>query len=138
MITTSIYTNFIKYDTTFVWQICERIRVNGWRVVRDPGGRIGPYATRDDQWVSFDDDFMTRHKAEYARAMELGGNMVWALDLDDFTGQYCGCGKNPLLRSINHVLRGKQPPPPCALQEGQSFYEYDCCMHTIQMKMVIY
>ncbi|XP_061712227.1 probable chitinase 10 isoform X1 [Cydia pomonella] len=99
------------------YEICERIRVYGWRVVKDYGGRMGPYATRDDQWVSFDDDFMARHKAEYARAMGLGGNMVWALDLDDFTGQYCGCGKSPLLSSINHVLRGKQAPPPCELQE---------------------
>ncbi|XP_073944065.1 chitinase 10 isoform X2 [Choristoneura fumiferana] len=99
------------------YEICERIRVHGWRVSRDPGGRIGPYATREDQWVSFDDDFMVRHKAEYIRAMGLGGGMVWAMDLDDFTGQYCGCGKSPLLANINHVLREKIAPPPCALEE---------------------
>lgn len=45
-----------------LFQICERIRVRGWKVVKDPGGRIGPYATLGDQWVSFDDDFMARHK----------------------------------------------------------------------------
>lgn len=107
---------YVSIIITF--QICERIKVQGWRVTRDPGGRIGPYASLNDQWVSFDDDFMTRHKAEYVRAMGLGGSMVWAMDLDDFTGKYCGCGKSPLLTNINHVLRGKKAPPPCQLEES--------------------
>ncbi|CAH4032079.1 unnamed protein product [Pieris brassicae] len=99
------------------YEICERIRVQGWRVRRDPGGRMGPYATLHDQWVSFDDDFMIRHKAEFVRAMDLGGAMIWALDLDDFTGKYCGCGKYPLLTTINHVLRGHDAPTRCGLEE---------------------
>ncbi|KAI5633063.1 glycosyl hydrolases family 18 domain-containing protein [Phthorimaea operculella] len=99
------------------YEICDRIRSQGWKVHRDPGGRMGPYATRGDQWVSFDDDFMIRHKAEYVRSMELGGSMVWALDLDDFTGEHCGCGKAPLLRTINHVLRETEAPPTCSLKE---------------------
>ncbi|XP_069365183.1 probable chitinase 10 isoform X2 [Maniola hyperantus] len=102
------------------YEICERIKVQGWRVVRDPGGRMGPYATLNDQWVSFDDDFIVRHKAEYARAMELGGVMAWTLDLDDFNGRNCGCGKSPLLATINHVLRGQEAPPLCSLEEIQS------------------
>ncbi|OWR42920.1 chitinase-related protein 1 precursor [Danaus plexippus plexippus] len=101
------------------YEICDRIRNQGWKVVRDPGGRIGPYATLSDQWVSFDDDFMIRHKAEYVRAMDLGGAMVWSLDLDDFTGRYCGCGNSPLLSNINHVLRDREAPPPCSLKEIQ-------------------
>ncbi|XP_023944029.2 probable chitinase 10 [Bicyclus anynana] len=102
------------------YEICERIKVQGWRVVRDPGGRMGPYATLDDQWVSFDDDYMVRHKTEYVRAMDLGGAMAWTLDLDDFNGRYCGCGKSPLLATINHVLRGHEAPPRCSLEEIQS------------------
>ena len=35
--------------------------------------------------------------------MDLGGVMVWALDFDDFTGQFCGSGKYPLLTAINEV-----------------------------------
>ncbi|CAK1552087.1 unnamed protein product [Leptosia nina] len=99
------------------YEICERIRVQGWRVHRDPGGRMGPYATLHDQWVSFDDDYMVRHKAEFVRAMDLGGSMVWSLDLDDFTGKYCSCGKYPLLTTINHVLRGRDAAQPCSLEE---------------------
>ncbi|XP_026329984.1 probable chitinase 10 isoform X2 [Hyposmocoma kahamanoa] len=101
------------------YEICERIRSQGWQVARDAGGRMGPYATLHDQWVSFDDDFMIRHKAEYIRALDLGGGMIWSLDLDDFTGQYCGCGKSPLLRNINFVLRGQEAPSACLLEEIQ-------------------
>lgn len=57
-------------------------------------------------------------QAEYVRAMGLAGGMIWALDLDDFTGKYCGCGKSPLLTNINYVLRGKNSPPPCPLEES--------------------
>ncbi|XP_026742791.1 probable chitinase 10 isoform X2 [Trichoplusia ni] len=102
------------------YEICDRIRVKGWHISRDPGGRMGPYAYYDDQWVSFDDDFMVRHKAEYVRAMGLGGSMAWSLDLDDFSGRNCGCGKSPLLATLNHVLRGLEEPPRCSLEEIQS------------------
>ncbi|XP_050672534.1 probable chitinase 10 isoform X2 [Leptidea sinapis] len=102
------------------YEICERIRVHGWKLHRDAGGRMGPYATLNDQWVSFDDDFMIRHKAEFIRSMELGGSMVWSLDLDDFSGKYCGCGKSPLLSTINYVLREREAPPQCDLNEIES------------------
>lgn len=87
----------------------------GWSVVRDRKGRIGPYAYLRDQWVSFDDIGMIRHKSEYIKAMGLGGGMIWALDLDDFKN-ICGCEEYPLLRTINRVLRGyKLPDPKCIL-----------------------
>lgn len=105
-----------------VLQICDRIKIEGWKVIRDPGGRIGPYATSGDQWVSFDDDFMVRHKAEYVRAMGLAGSMAWALDLDDFSGSRCGCGKSPLLATLNHVLRDKEAPPPCPLYACENVF----------------
>lgn len=76
----------------------------------------------DDQWVSFDDDLMVRHKAEYVRSMGLGGNMAWALDLDDFTGRHCGCGQSPLLATVNHVLRDREAPPPCVLEESKEIH----------------
>lgn len=86
------------------YEICNKTNRDGWSVVRDPQNRIGPYAYKDNQWVSYDDVENIRVKAKYMRDMNLGGGMVWALDLDDFTGS-CGCGKYPLLTSLNHVLR---------------------------------
>uniref|UniRef100_A0A1A9WKD4 chitinase n=1 Tax=Glossina brevipalpis TaxID=37001 RepID=A0A1A9WKD4_9MUSC len=87
------------------YEICEQINNGGWRVMRDSEGRIGPYACRDNQWVSYDDVEDIRRKSQYIKRMHLGGGMVWALDLDDFRGR-CGCGRYPLLRTINHELRG--------------------------------
>lgn len=45
---------------------------------------MGPYAYRGNQWVSFDDQDMIRFKSEFVVRNDLGGAMIWALDLDDF------------------------------------------------------
>lgn len=46
-------------------------------------------------------------QSQYIKRMDLGGGMIWALDLDDFKNR-CGCGKHLLLKTINHELRGLQ------------------------------
>lgn len=68
---------------------------------------MGPYARKGTQWVSYDDPDMIRRKSELVRTLNLGGGMVWALDLDDFHNR-CGYGVYPLLREIHNVL--KYPP----------------------------
>lgn len=103
---------------SIAFQICSNIQKKGWKIVRDKQGRIGPYAYLRDQWVSFDDIGMIRHKSEYIKAMGLGGGMIWALDLDDFKNE-CGCEEYPLLRTINRVLRDyKVADPKCVLGKG--------------------
>ncbi len=64
---------------------------------------MGPYAFKGDQWVGFDDVDTIAYKTKYIKEMGLGGGMIWALDLDDFTNR-CGCEKYPLLRTINRGL----------------------------------
>lgn len=65
---------------------------------------MGPYAYKGNQWVSFDDADMIRKKSELVKTMNIGGAMIWALDLDDFRNS-CGCETYPLLKTINRVLR---------------------------------
>ena len=64
---------------------------------------MGPYAYRDNQWVGYDDVDSIRRKSQYIRDMNLGGGMVWALDLDDFNNR-CGEGRHPLMNTIKSVL----------------------------------
>ncbi|OXA59868.1 putative chitinase 3 [Folsomia candida] len=97
------------------YEICKSIKGQGWTVVRDDTGAIGPYAYKGDQWVSFDDVDMIRKKSQYVKDMGIGGAMIWALDLDDFRN-VCGCEKHPLLKTINRVLRDyPEPDPKCNL-----------------------
>lgn len=37
------------------YEICDRVQNRGWTVVKDPKNRMGPYAYRSNQWVSYDD-----------------------------------------------------------------------------------
>ena len=66
------------------YEICQNVQSHGWKVIRDPSGSMGPYAYKGNQWVSFDDAAMIKHKANYIKKLGLGGAMIWALDLDDF------------------------------------------------------
>ena len=85
------------------YEICQKVQEEGWTVVEDSQGRLGPYAYKGDQWVGYDDVATIRRKSEYIRELGLGGGMVWAMDLDDFNNK-CGQGHHPLLNTIKAVL----------------------------------
>lgn len=63
-----------------------------------------PYAFQGNQWVGFDDVESFRAKVSYLKQKGLGGAMVWALDLDDFTGSFCNQGQYPLIRTLQQEL----------------------------------
>ena len=101
------------------YEICEFMQA-GWTVVKDPQKRMGPYAYKGNQWVGYDDVETIELKSNFVKENGYGGGMIWALDLDDFKGQFCGCGRHPLLKTINKVLRNYQDASPstCAISRS--------------------
>ncbi|XP_031146119.1 acidic mammalian chitinase-like [Sander lucioperca] len=71
-----------------------------------------PYATKGNEWVGFDNRQSFEIKAQYVKDNKFGGAFVWALDLDDFTGQFCGQGKYPLISYLRSLLDSDFPLPP--------------------------
>ncbi|XP_051518613.1 acidic mammalian chitinase-like [Myxocyprinus asiaticus] len=71
-----------------------------------------PYAAKGQEWVGFDNKESFETKVRYLKENKFGGAFVWTLDLDDFTGQFCGQGKNPLISHLQTLLNTELLPPP--------------------------
>jgi hypothetical protein len=52
----------IMVTDRWILQICDRVKNRGYTVVQDPEGRMGPYAYKDRDWVSYDDIDMLKKK----------------------------------------------------------------------------
>ncbi|XP_064598526.1 chitotriosidase-1-like [Liolophura sinensis] len=63
-----------------------------------------PFAYKENQWVGFDDPKSVQAKTEWMIQQRLGGVMIWSLDLDDFSGTYCGQGKFPLTSAMKMTI----------------------------------
>lgn len=70
--------------------------------------------------MSFDDKEALLRKVQFIRAMNLGGGMIWALDLDDFKNR-CGHGHHPLLTAIREGLRDA----PNGVETIRMYYIFD-------------
>lgn len=64
-----------------------------------------PYAYYDLHWISYDDKRSISLKVDYVKKENLGGIMIWTIELDDFRGE-CGEQPFPLLATINEGLFG--------------------------------
>ncbi|XP_076356556.1 chitinase-3-like protein 1 [Tachypleus tridentatus] len=94
-------------------EICEAQNRESWTIVQDPF-YMAPYAYKDRQWVGYDDVESIKRKVRFAKAMGLGGGMVWSIETDDFSGA-CHGVHYPLLRAINEEFadpRNDLPLPP--------------------------
>jgi chitinase len=80
-------------------EVCEMIKKNA-SIYRMSDQKV-PYLIYNNQWVGYDDPVSLREKVNYVRTKGYAGVMIWALDLDDFGGHYCGAGKYPLLSAMN-------------------------------------
>ncbi|XP_004685323.1 PREDICTED: chitinase-3-like protein 1 [Condylura cristata] len=84
------------------YEICDFLQ--GATVHRLLGQQV-PYATKGNQWVGYEDKESVKTKVQYLKNRQLAGAMVWALDLDDFPGTFCGQGlRFPLTGTIKDAL----------------------------------
>jgi chitinase len=96
---------FISY-----YEICEKLSQGWTRVWQDE--HKAPYAYSGVNWVGYDDIESLTIKVDYLKFKKLGGAMVWAIDLDDFSGSYCNQGKYPLITLIKSRLTSLTSIPP--------------------------
>jgi len=89
------------------YEICEKILEDGWDIVTQYPGIMGPYAHKGNQWVGFDDVDIAVEKAFYVAEEELGGIMFWTIDNDDFRGT-CGKTPYPLIESAKEAMYSVQ------------------------------
>ncbi|CAG2101361.1 unnamed protein product [Medioppia subpectinata] len=81
------------------YEICG---LKDWTHETDNVGKC-PFAYSGDQWVGYEDEKSVGEKMDWVVQQGYGGGMVWAMDLDDFTGS---CGpKNPLLTVMKNKLK---------------------------------
>ena len=67
------------------------------------------YAFNGNQWVGYDDTNSLFVKINYILQRGLAGGFLWSMDLDDFTGKYCGQGPYPLVSLVRRRLLGNPP-----------------------------
>jgi len=79
------------------YEICDRLRNKAWQEVWLTEGAV-PYAHGDGDWVGYDNLDSIHYKVDMAKHYGLGGIMWWAVDIDDFKGEYCGQGPYPLIK----------------------------------------
>merc|ERR1712190_649041 len=57
-----------------------------------------PYVVYGGEWIGYDNEKSICAKLSFAKSKRLAGSMVWALDLDDFSGKYSGGKVYPLIK----------------------------------------
>jgi GH18 family chitinase len=91
------------------YEICDLIKKQKWHTEYDKEQQV-PYAFKEDQWVSYDNQESIEKKCHYVAERRLAGAMIWSLDFDDFNGAFCGQGKYPLLTTVKKTLDRLQGP----------------------------
>uniref|UniRef100_A0A2K6RMX1 Acidic mammalian chitinase n=1 Tax=Rhinopithecus roxellana TaxID=61622 RepID=A0A2K6RMX1_RHIRO len=79
---------FLKNGATEVWEAHEDV----------------PYAYKGNEWLGYDNTKSFQIKADWLKKNNFRGAMVWAIDLDDFTGTFCNQGKFPLITTLKDAL----------------------------------
>uniref|UniRef100_A0A8D0GSA1 GH18 domain-containing protein n=1 Tax=Sphenodon punctatus TaxID=8508 RepID=A0A8D0GSA1_SPHPU len=83
------------------YEICTFIRDATVKWIED---QKVPYAYKGNEWVGFDN--VKSYEYKFVKENQFGGGMVWAIDLDDFSGSFCGEGAYPLINKLKSLLGG--------------------------------
>ncbi|KAM9242192.1 LOW QUALITY PROTEIN: acidic mammalian chitinase-like [Dugong dugon] len=62
-----------------------------------------PYAYQGNE-VGYDNNKSFNTKAQWLKQNNFGGTEIWAIGLDDFTGNFCSQGKLPLISILKNAL----------------------------------
>ncbi|NWU37539.1 CHIA chitinase, partial [Hylia prasina] len=84
------------------YEICRFLDSGATKASNEP--QDVPYAYKGSEWVGYDNVNSFGLKAEWLNNNSFGGAMVWALDMDDFTGDFCHQGKYPLIYALKGSL----------------------------------
>ncbi|XP_004380470.1 chitinase-3-like protein 2 isoform X1 [Trichechus manatus latirostris] len=63
-----------------------------------------PYAVKGNQWVGYDDVESVETKVQFLKNLNLGGDMIWSIDMNDFMGKSCSQGRYPLVQAVKRSL----------------------------------
>ncbi|KAK6472078.1 acidic mammalian chitinase-like [Huso huso] len=63
-----------------------------------------PYAYKGTEWVGYDNQKSFEIKVQWLMQNKFGGAMVWTIDTDDFSGNFCHQGKYPLINVLHKAF----------------------------------
>ncbi|NXN74580.1 CHIA chitinase, partial [Himantopus himantopus] len=88
--------------TLAYYEICTLLNSGATQVWDAP--QDVPYTYKGSEWVGYDNIKSYNIKVDWLKKNNFGGAMVWAIDLDDFTGTFCKEGKYPLITTLKNGL----------------------------------
>ncbi|NXQ49208.1 CHIA chitinase, partial [Catharus fuscescens] len=88
--------------TLAYYEICSLLSSGATQAWDEP--QDVPYAYKGSEWIGYDNIKSFSLKVDWLKKNNFGGAMVWALDMDDFTGDFCKEGKYPLISTLKKGL----------------------------------
>lgn len=85
------------------YEICTFLK-NGAIQVWNAAQQV-PYAFHGNEWVGYDNIKSFHIKAQWLKRNNYGGAMIWTIDMDDYTGSFCGQGTFPLTSILKKTLK---------------------------------
>jgi len=83
-------------------EYCEKQLQTPWTETWEDDQRV-PYAYSGNQWIGYDNAKSLEIKVNYIKEFNLGGAMVWSIDMDDVNG-VCQNGFYPMLNLLKKLL----------------------------------